>query len=149
MAHLVTLANDRMRDKAIEYIRAAKPLSRVEIKGPKRSTDQNAAMWAMLSDIAEQLVWYGQKLDAEDWKLVMLDALRRETRHEMRIVPNTDLTGFVNVSKTSSSDLTTTEFSDLLTLISAFGDQHGVVWTEPKPKDKRPVPPVTVYEEAI
>jgi len=149
MAHLITLVNERMRQRAIDLIMAAKPGSRVEIKGPKRSTDQNAVMWCLLSDIAEQLVWHGQKLDAEDWKLVMLDALRRETRHEMRIVPNTDLTGFVNVSKTSSSDLTTTEFSDLLTLIAAFGDQNGVVWTEPKPKDKRPTPPVEAYEEAI
>lgn len=148
--HIVTLANDRIRERAIGYIRAAKPNSRVEFKGPKRSNDQNAAMWAMLSDLAEQLRWHGQQLSAEDYKLVMVDALHREHRDQLRLVPNTDNTGFVNISKTSSSDLTHEEMSDLLTIIRAFGDQHQVEWSEPKPKggDDRPLPPIDVYEEA-
>ena len=51
--HVVTLANDRLRDRAVQYIRDAKPMSRVEVKGPKRSTDQNGAMWAMLGDVVD------------------------------------------------------------------------------------------------
>lgn len=144
--HIVTLANDRLRAKAIEYIEKAKPNSRVEFKGPKRSTDQNAAMWAMLSDLSRELRWYGQSLDAEEWKLVMLDALRRDRRDEMKLVPNTDGTGFVNISGASSSDLTWEEMHDLLTIIRAFGDQHSVQWSEPKPKDERPAPPIEAYE---
>eukprot|EP00873_Tetraselmis_striata_P020743 jgi/Tetstr1/441007/TSEL_029275.t1 len=146
--HVVTLANDRLRERAIEIIREAKPNSRVEFKGPKRSTDQNAAMWAMLSDVADQLVWQGQQLDTEEWKLVFLDALRRERKNEMKLVPNIDMTGFVNVSGQSSSDLEWAEMHDLLTIISAFGDQHGVVWSAPKPKDDRPTPPIEAYQEA-
>lgn len=148
-----TLANQRLVDRAIECIHAAfeqKPGSRVEVKGPKRNEDQNAAMWAMLGEIAEQIVWQvdggGRKLDVEEWKLVFLDALRRERRDQMRLVPNTDHTGFVNIGGTSSSDLSVEEMSELLTIIRAFGDQHGVVWSEPEPKDKRPVPPVEAYE---
>lgn len=145
--HVVTLANDRLREKAIEYVRAAKPMSRVEFKGPKRSTDQNAAMWAMLSDLARELRWHGLMLDAEEWKLVMLDALRRENRDQMKLVPNTDGTGFVNISGAHSSDLSHEEMRDLLTIIRAFGDQHDVPWSEPKPKDDRPAPPIEAYEE--
>jgi len=80
---------------------------------------------------------------------VMLDALRRENRDQMKLVPNSDHTGFVNISGTSSSDLEGTEMHDLLTIISAFGDQHGVEWSVPKsPKvDSRPLPPVEAYEE--
>lgn len=147
--HIVTLANDRLRDVAIDYVRRAKPGSRVEFKGPKRSNDANAAMWAMLSDIARQLVWHGQRLDAESWKLVFLDALRRERKDEMRLVPNIDMTGFVNISPMHSSDLEGPEMHDLLTIISAFGDQHGVVWSAPAPKgDPRPAPPPEAYEES-
>lgn len=147
---IITLANPRLVDRTIHLVREAfekRPGSRVEIKGPKRSTDQNAAMWAMLGDLARGLVWNGLILDAEEWKLIMLDALRREHRDEMKLVPNTDMTGFVNISGASSSDLTHEEMRDLLTIIRAFGDQHGVVWSEPKPKgDQRPVPPPEAYE---
>ena len=55
---IFTLANARLVDVAVDVIREAfakRPGSRVEIKGPKRSNDQNAAMWAMLGDIAEQV----------------------------------------------------------------------------------------------
>jgi hypothetical protein len=156
MPHIVTLANDRLRQRAIDLITAKRPdgsyvlrpNSRVELKGPKRSTNQNAALWAMLSDLADQLTWGGQRLSAEDFKLVMLDAIRRERKDEMRIVPSYDRTGFVNVSPTSSSDLSHEDMSDLLTIIRAFGDQHQVVWSEPKPKDMPPAPPVEAYEDA-
>lgn len=156
MPHVVTLANDRLRQRAVDLITAKrpdgsyvlKPNSRVEIKGPKRSTDANAALWAMLSEVADQLRWHGKKLDNESWKLVFLDALRREHRDEMRLVPNIDGTGFVNISPVHSSDLSEEEFRDLLTLIRAFGDQHGVIWSEPKPKDIPPAPPIEAYEDA-
>lgn len=152
---IVTLANERLVERTVVLIREAfakRPGSRVEIKGPKRSTDQNAAMWAMLGDISAQLLWQvdgGRRLlDVEEWKLVMLDALRREHRDQMKLVPNTDHTGFVNISGTSSSDLEHAEMRDLLTIIRAFGDQHGVAWSEPKPKgDPRPAPPPEAYEK--
>ncbi|WP_172123190.1 recombination protein NinB [Devosia sp. 919] len=144
---IITLANDRLYQRACELVMAAKANSRIEIKGPKRSNDQNGAMWAMLGDLARGLVWNGLQLDAEEWKLVMLDALRREHRDQMKLVPNTDHTGFVNVSGTSSSELTHEEMRDLLSIIRAFGDQQGVEWSEPKPKDTRPAPPIEAYEE--
>jgi hypothetical protein len=146
---IFTLANDRLRDKAISVIREARANSRVEIKGPKRSNDANAAMWCKLGDVAEQLAWHGRRLDTEAWKRVFLDALRRERRDEMQFVPNIDGTGWVDLSPVHSSDLSDEEMRDLLTIISAFGDQHGVVWSEPKPKDQRPAPPIEAYEEAL
>lgn len=150
---IFTLANQRLLDKCIEVIREAfeqRPNSRVEVKGPKRSNDANAAMWCKLGDIAEQLAWHGRRLDTEAWKRVFLDALRRERRDEMQFVPNIDGTGWVDLSPVHSSDLSSEEMRDLLTIISAFGDQHGVVWSEPKaPRDRRPSPPVEAYEEEL
>lgn len=150
---IFTLVNDRLVDRAIQCIREAyvyKPGSRVEVKGPKRSNDANAAMWAMLGDVSEQVAWQAQgglrKLDTEAWKLVFLDALRREHRDQMTLVPNIDHTGFVDISGKHSSDLAGDEMHDLLTIISAFGDQHGVTWSEPEPKGA-PTPPIEAYEE--
>lgn len=127
----LVLANDTFRRRAIEWISKAPADTRVEFKGPKRSLPQNDRMWAMLTDISVQLPWHGKALKADDWKLMMLDALRRETGEELRIVPNTDGTGFVNLS-TSSSDLSKDEMTALIELMFAFGAKHGVVWSEPQ-----------------
>lgn len=148
---LFTLVNERLRDKAIEVIREAfeqRPGSRVEIKGPKRSRDQNAKVHAMLGDISEQLAHYGQWLDVDDWKKVFMDELERDHRQEARFARGLYGAGIVPLGR-STSDLDVAESSDLITLIYAFGDQHGVVWSEPKPKgDPRPAPPVEAYDEA-
>lgn len=128
---LLVLANDTFKRRAIEWIEKAPWETRVEFKGPKRTLPQNDRMWAMLTDLSVQLAWHGQRLAPDDWKLVMLDALRRETREQLRIVPNTDGTGFVNLS-TSSSDLSKDEMTSLIEIIFAFGAAHGVEWSEPQ-----------------
>lgn len=133
-AYLV-LANESFKRRAIDWIMKAPLDTRVEFKGPKRTLPQNDRMWAMLTDLSVQLAWHGQRLIPDDWKLVMLDALRRETREQLRIVPNTDGTGFVNLS-TSSSDLSKDEMTSLIELIFAFGARHGVEWSEPQPEKR-------------
>lgn len=110
---------DRMR--ATTLIHRAPTGTRVEFKAAKRSLDQNSRMWAMLTDVATQLEWHGQKLRADDWKLMFMDALKRE----LRVVPNIDGNGFVNLGR-STSDLSKAEMSDLQELIAAFGARHGV-----------------------
>lgn len=132
---LLVLANDAFKRRAIEWITKAPKDTRVEFKGPKRTLPQNDRMWAMLTDLSLQLAWHGQRLAPDDWKLVMLDALRRETREQLRIVPNTDGTGFVNLS-TSSSDLEKEEMTALIEIIFAFGAKHGVEWSEPQQNNR-------------
>lgn len=119
----LTLCSRAERDKAKHWIDQAPTGTRVTFKEGKRSTDQNAKLWASLTDVATQVMWHGIKLSPDDWKLVFLDALNRE----MRLVPNIAGTGFVNLGR-SSSNLSKQEFSDLLELIVAFGVEHGVVF---------------------
>ena len=120
---LVILNSRTAREKAIHWVQQAPTGTRLEFKASKRTLPQNDRMWAMLTDVATQLTWHGVKLAPADWKLVFLDALKRE----MRIVPNIDGTGFVNLGR-SSSDLSKAEMSDLMEIIAAFGAQHGVVF---------------------
>ena len=117
--------NDRQRVGA--WAQKAPFGTRVEFKAAKRSLPQNDRMWAMLTDVAQQLPWHGVKLRPDDWKLIFLEALKRE----LRMVPNLDGTGFVNLGR-SSSDLSKEEMSNLMELIAAFGAQHGVVFKEPE-----------------
>lgn len=118
---MIIIRNDRDRQKAASWSTRAPMGCRIEFKESKRSVPQNARMWAMLADIAAQVSWHGVRLSSDDWKLVFLDALKRE----VRMVPNIDGNGFVNLGR-SSSDLSKGEFSDLMELISAFGARHGV-----------------------
>jgi hypothetical protein len=121
--HLLTLYGAADRARAMKYITAAPPGTRVELKAAKRSLDQNSKMWASLSDISAQLVWHGQKLTPDDWKLVFLDALKRE----LRLVPNIEGNGFVDLGR-RSSDLTKDEMSQLIELMLAFGAKHGITF---------------------
>lgn len=128
---LLVLENEFNRQQAIHWIGKAPIGTRVEFKAPKRSLDQNSKMWACLTDVATQLAWHGVKLTPDDWKLVFLDALKREKSHGVRIVPTLDGSGFVNLG-TSSSDLSKDEMSELIELIHMFGAQHNVEFHEPQ-----------------
>lgn len=123
----LVIVSDTVRQKAIRWLQQAPWNTRIEFKAPKRTTPQNDRMWAMLTDVAEQLVWHGVKLSADDWKLVFLDGLKRE----LRLVPNIDGNGFVNLGR-SSSDLSKEEMSDLMELIEAFGAKHDVAFHDPR-----------------
>jgi hypothetical protein len=127
MTHPIILAGDTQRSYAKQCIDAAKPMSVVTVKDPTRNLLQNAKLWASLGDVAEQVKWHGLTLSPDDWKLIFMAGLNSE----MRLVPNLDNNGFVNLGR-QSSKLTVAEMADLITLIEAFGARHGVNWTEPK-----------------
>jgi hypothetical protein len=120
---LLILNDDATRDKARQWLAKAPRGSRITFQGPKRTLDQNSALWAALTDLSTQLLWHGQRLSPEDWKLVTLAGLKQE----MRIVPNMEGNGFVQLGR-SSSDLSKEEMTDLLSLIYAFGAGHGVTF---------------------
>lgn len=108
------------REQAAAWALKAPQGTRIEFKEAKRSIPQNDRMWAMLTDIAGQLTHHGEKLDAEEWKLLFLDALNRECR----VVPSLEGSGFVNLRR--SSDLSKEEMTDLMEIIAAWGARHGV-----------------------
>lgn len=124
---LITIRRPEDRARAHRWVDGAPAGTRVEFKQAKRSLPQNDRLWAMLTDVATQLEWHGKRLRPDDWKFIFMDGLKRE----LRIVPNIDGTGFVNLGR-SSSDLSKAEMSDLMELIAAFGAEHGVVFHDPQ-----------------
>lgn len=96
----------------------------LEIRPETRSDAQNRRLWPLLTDVAEQVNWYGKKLSPEDWKHVFSSSLRK-----LDVVPNLDGTGFVALGL-STSRMTKAEMSDMQTLIEAFGAERGVVFRE-------------------
>ena len=96
----------------------------VTFRPPTRSLEQNAKLHAMLSEVADQVVWYGQKLVADDWKRIFAAALTK-----VRVVPGIDPGSFVPVGL-RTSDMTIGEMNDMIELIYAFGAEHGVTFHE-------------------
>ena len=94
----------------------------VEVKPETRSLAQNARLWAMLTDISNQVEWYGRKLTPEEWKHVFTAALAKQD-----VVPGID-GGFVVLGK-STSQMTKGEMCELQELMEAFGAERGVKFT--------------------
>lgn len=119
------LAHSEARRNAMAAVADAPMGYSVEVRPATRTLSQNARMWAQLGDISRQVVWHGRKLDPEAWKHIFTASLRR-----LDVVPNLDGTGFVALGM-STSGMSKRELSDLTELMTAFGEEHGVRWSEP------------------
>lgn len=115
------------RENACKAIREAPDGYGVTIAEPTRSLEQNARLWAMLHEVAAQVDWYGKKLTPEDWKHVFSSSLRK-----LEVVPNLDGTGFVALGL-ATSKMTVREMSDMIELVTSFGIERGVKFTEVNP----------------
>lgn len=96
----------------------------VEFRAPRRSNDQNALMWSLLSQVSKTVDWYGTKLSSEDWK----DVLTASLRHA-RVVPGIDPGTFVPLGM-RTSQMTKEEIANLIELIYAFGAERDVKFRE-------------------
>jgi hypothetical protein len=121
---VLVLTSRSERNKAKDWIERAPSGTRVTFQASKRTLPQNARFWSMLTYIASQCDWHGLKLHANDWKLIFLDALKRE----LRVVPNLDGNGFVSLGR-SSSELSKSEMADCMELIAAWAAQKGIVFS--------------------
>lgn len=91
-----------------------------------RNLEQNALLWALLADLAEQVQWYGKYLTAEEWKDLLTAGLRKT-----KAVPNLDGTGFVMLGM-RTSDMSKKEMVELIDFIYAFGAERDVRFGERK-----------------
>ena len=100
----------------------------VEEAKPSRSLEQNAKMWACLTDIAKQVDWFVdgklQKLDAEEWKDILTAGLKKH----QRIAQGID-GGFV-ILGTKTSRMRVGEMVELIEFIQWFGTEKGVRWSD-------------------
>lgn len=107
--------------KAKPYLMAGNKLI-LTLEEEKRSLPQNQIMWSILTDLANQVAWHGQKLTKDEYKDLLTAGLKKQ-----RAIPGID-GGFV-VLGTSTSKMTKQEMTDLITLAHAFGDERGVKWS--------------------
>ena len=102
-----------------------------EIDPNLRTLEQNALMWKLLTDIANQVEWpvdgKMQKLSPDDFKHILSAGLKKEQRVAQGIDG-----GFVILGQYTHR-FTKQEMADLIEIILAFGAGRGVIWTEVNP----------------
>lgn len=109
------------KPRVLEAIAEAPLGARVTLKGPRRTNDQNALMWVLLSAFADQVVHCGRKYDAADWKEIFMHALGKE----LAFAPSLDGDSIVAFGRRTSL-LSKEEMSDLIELIMSEGAKRGV-----------------------
>ena len=97
----------------------------VEVKPLTRTLQQNRLMWEILQQLADQVVWYGNKLTKENWKDMITAGLKNQD-----VVPGIN-GGFV-VLGDSTRKMSVKELNEVIELAYAFGAQHGVKFEDEK-----------------
>ncbi|MDY0072512.1 MAG: recombination protein NinB [Thauera sp.] len=116
---MIRLTSPAARQAAMRQISQAPEGYVCIVKEATRSLEQNARLWAMLTDVSNQVDWYGQTLTPEEWKDVLTAAMKKQ-----KVVPGID-GGFVVVGARTSK-MGVREMGELMELIEAFGAQQGV-----------------------
>ena len=125
MSRALLILGPTTRERAHHWIGIAPDGTRLEFKQPKRSLDQNAKLWATLTDVARQKEHCGRRYSPNDWKCLFMHAIGRE----QRFIPSLDEKSFLPLGL-SSSDLSKAEMSELIEFILAWGAQNGVVFSD-------------------
>jgi hypothetical protein len=124
MPYTVRLTGPTQREYAKRLIDAAPDYAVVTVRAGDRTLDQNAKMWAMLSDIArakpENRSW-----TPEVWKAAFLHCLG----HQVQFAEGLDGSGPFPLGFRSSK-LSKAQMSDLLDVITEYGTRHGVQWSD-------------------
>lgn len=121
----IKLVGPEQRQRAQKLILRAPADYVVTISEPTRTLDQNALMWAALTDIARAKP-DGREMTPEQWKCAFMDA----AGFKPEFVPALEGNGFICLGY-KSSRLTKAQFSDLVETIFEFGARKGVRWSEP------------------
>ena len=119
-------ANLINRDYLIRLIDRAQEIGAwITFKTDKRTTDQNALMWSLLTEVSEQAQWGGKKRTPEDWK-DLFTASVLAAQGGLDVVPGL-MGGFV-ILGLRTSDMTKAEMRDLIEWIIAWGAQNDVTF---------------------
>ncbi len=119
----VLLTGHAQRANAHLLIDTAPDGAVVNVREATRNADQNAKMWAMLSDISRAKP-EGRNWTTDTWKAAFMHSLG----HQVQFCEGLDNSGPFPVGF-KSSRLSKSQMADLITVIAEYGDRHGVRWT--------------------
>jgi len=124
MAQTVIIRGMHQRNLAKSIIDRAPLNAVVSIREANRTTDQNAKLWAMLSDVSRAKP-EGRHRTPETWKCAFMHALG----HQVQFCEGLDGSGPFPLGFRSSR-LTVRQMVDLIDMIHAYGARHDVVFSD-------------------
>lgn len=132
MKQQFNLINESVKQNAINFIRTLpvdqkRPLI-LDIKEMTRTLDQNRKMWPLLKDLSDQVTWFGNKYDSDDWKDLITAMVAKAKRQEQRMAPGLD--GGVVMFGQRTSKMTVRQMVEVIEAIYWFGTQQGVKFRE-------------------
>lgn len=119
----IILATRRQREIAHDLVTRAPTGAVVNIRAAARTSDQNAKMWALISDISRAKP-EGRTHSPDVWKSLFMSACGHAVQFENGLNGQPFPVGF------RSSRLSKSEMADLITCIEEYGARHGVAWSE-------------------
>ncbi len=117
------LVGPKQRMLAIDLIRKAPDRAVVTIKPEGRTLDQNALLWALLSDVSRSKP-DGRCATAESWKNLFCHACGHAVQFEMGLDGQPFPVGF------RTSRMSKAEMNDMISFIQAWGSERGVRWSD-------------------
>lgn len=122
------LRNKQIRAVALEAIQAVelnedKPMV-VELKPLTRSLPQNAKLHAMLTDIAKQGTFNGEKQTLETWKMIFVSGHTIATGGQAGLTLG--LEGEIINLRESTANMSVSRMASLIEYITAWGVANGV-----------------------
>lgn len=124
MSYTIRLTGPSQRAYAKRLIDAAPDYAMVTIKAGDRTLEQNAKMWAMLTDISRAKP-EGRNWPPETWKAAFMSYLG----HQVQFVNGLDGSAPFPLGFRSSK-MTKGQMSDLIEVIYEYGTRHGVKFEE-------------------
>jgi hypothetical protein len=123
MTQTLIMSSSSRRFEAKRLIDLAPDYAVVKIDAPRRTVDQNALMWALLSTISRAKP-DGRTHTPEVWKALMMNACGHEVQFLMGLDGNPFPHGF------RSSKLGKDQMTELIEFIFSYAAQHGIVLTD-------------------
>lgn len=125
--HIFILSHAEARRRALVAVECAPDGYRVTVEEPRRSLDQNAALWPILQAFSEQKQWSVNgrqvRLEPDEWKNILSASFQGE---QMRMAPLVGGPGVVMLGLRTSK-MGKRQFSEFLDFINATAAELGVV----------------------
>lgn len=121
--HKIVLGSKFTRERVKRIVDHAPAGYVAAITPPKRTLEQNDRLWAMLTDISLSKP-LGRRHTPDDWKAIAMNACSWECAFLEGLDGRPFPIGF------RSSKLSKSQMSTLIDWLQAFGDEHGVRWSD-------------------
>lgn len=134
------LAHDTARSRAIEAVRNAPAGHEVIVKEPTKKRIQEEKYHCQIADIAKQSLYAGRQWGDEDMKRILIDEFADAMREagtplhhdgNGRLIPSENGRRVIQLG-IQSRDFWVKEAAQFIEFLYAWGEDRGVIWTEPK-----------------